>query len=138
MCWLKKIPDFTGLVTTTVLNANIAEGENKIPDGSGLVTTTFYNAKIREVGNKILSVSDLAKETDFNAKISDVEAKYSITFDCNKITAEILEIKIKEKVLVDQSSISFLVKNSGLNTKLATLAKKKAELKTWQNKIVKL
>ena len=121
MCWLKKIPDFTGLVTTTVLNANIAEGENKIPDGSGLVTTTFLNTKIREVGNKIPSVSDLAKETDFNAKIS----KYSITFDCNKITAEILEIKIKEKVLVDQSSISFLVKNSGLNTKLATLAKKK-------------
>ena len=134
MCWLKKIPDFTGLVTTTVLNTNIAEGENKIPDGSGLVTTTFLNAKIREVGNKIPSVSDLAKETDFNAKIS----KYSITFDCNKITAEILEIKIKEKVLVDQSSISFLVKNSGLNTKLATLAKKKAELKAGQNKIVKL
>ena len=93
MCWLKKIPDFTGLVTTTVLNTNIAEGENKIPDGSGLVTTTFLNAKIREVGNKIPSVSDLAKETDFNAKIS----KYSITFDCNKITAEILEIKIKRK-----------------------------------------
>ena len=64
------------------------------------MTTTFLNAKIREVGNKIPSVSDLAKEADFNAKISDVEAKYSTTFDCNKITAEILEIKIKEKVLV--------------------------------------
>ena len=34
-----KIPDISGLVTTTVLNTKTGEVENKIPDTSGLVTT---------------------------------------------------------------------------------------------------
>ena len=39
----KKIPDASGLVTTTVLNTETAEQnvENKIPDTSDLVATTF-------------------------------------------------------------------------------------------------
>ena len=32
-----KIPDVSGLVTTTVLNTEISEVENKIPNASGLV-----------------------------------------------------------------------------------------------------
>ena len=48
-----------------------------------------------------------------------------------------LDAKIKENKLVDQSNISSLVKNFDLNTKLATLARK-AELKEEQDKIWKL
>ena len=55
----------------------------------------------------------------------------------NEFTSDILDVKIKQKELIDKSSISNLVKNSNLNTKLATLAIK-AELKAEQDKIVKL
>ena len=57
--------------------------------------------------------------------------------DYNKFTKEILDAKIKEKGSVNKSDISHLVQNSDLNTKLTTLATK-AELKTEQDKIVKL
>ena len=42
----------------------------------------------------------------------------------SKLTKEILDAKIKEKKLGDKSDIFNLGKNSTLNTKLATLAKK--------------
>ena len=60
--------------------------------------------------------------------------KYCATSDYNKFTSEILESKIKVKNIVDKSNISNLVKNSGLNAKLATLAPK-AELKVEHHKI---
>ena len=50
---------------------------------------------------------------------------------------ETLFAKIKEKGLLDRSSISNLIKNSDLKTKLATSATA-AELKPQQDKIVKL
>ena len=62
---------------------------------------------------------------------------YFITSNYNKFTKEILDAKIKEKKLVDQSDICNLVRNSDLSTKLATFVKK-AELKAEQDKIVKL
>ena len=49
----------------------------------------------------------------------------------------LLELKIKEKALVDKSSVFSLVKTSDLNTKLATLTTK-AALKTEQDKTVPL
>ena len=49
----------------------------------------------------------------------------------------ILDTRVKEKELVDNSDISNLVKNSNLNTELGLLAAK-AELKAEQDKIVKL
>ena len=36
---IKKIPDTSGLVTTTVLNTKISEIENKIPDNSKYIIT---------------------------------------------------------------------------------------------------
>ena len=36
---IKKIPDTSGLVTTTVLNTKISENENKIPDNSKYIIT---------------------------------------------------------------------------------------------------
>ena len=60
--------------------------------------------------------------------------KHFTTSDKNKSTSEILDPKIKEKVLVNESNISNLVKNPDLNTKLVTLATK-TELKAVKDKI---
>ena len=57
----------------------------RIPDASGLVTTTILITKIGEVENKMPGTSGLVKKTDYNAKISDIENKYFITSDYNKI-----------------------------------------------------
>ena len=46
---IKKIPDKSGLVTTTALNTKISEDENKIQNITFLVSTTVFNTKIREV-----------------------------------------------------------------------------------------
>ena len=48
----KKIPDASGLVTTTVLNTKISKVTNKIPDTSNSVTTNAFDIKISEVENK--------------------------------------------------------------------------------------
>ena len=77
------------------------------------MTTAVLNTKIDEAENKIY-VSGLVQKTDYDAKTSDIE----------------------EKELLHKSNISNLVKNSDLNTKLATLATR-AELKAEQDKIVK-
>ena len=66
-----------------------------------------------------------------------IEGKYFPTADYNKFTSDILDIKIKQKELVNKSDISNLVKDSDLNQKLAIL-ETKAELKAEQNKIAKL
>ena len=55
---MKKIPDFTSLMTITVLNKTISEVEQKILNTSSLVTTAALNIKTGEVENKI---SDHAK-----------------------------------------------------------------------------
>ena len=106
---IKKIPDTSGLVTTTVLNTKISEVENKILDTSRLVTTTVLNTKISEVENKIPSVNDLVKKTDYDAKIKYIEGKYFTTADYNadynKFTSDILDVKIKQKELVNKSDI---------------------------------
>ena len=51
---LRKNPDFSGLVTTIVVNKRISEVKNKILDIVSLVTTTSPNMKIGDVENKIL------------------------------------------------------------------------------------
>ena len=54
--------------------------DKKIPDVSGLLTTTVLNTKIIEVENKIHDVTGLVKKkTDYDAKISDIEGKYLTT-----------------------------------------------------------
>ena len=92
--------------------------------------------KIEEVQNKIPDVSGLVKKTDYDAKISDIEGKYFTTADYNKFTRDVLDIKIKQKKLVNKSNISNLVKNSDLNRKHIILVTK-AVLKAEQHKIVK-
>ena len=63
---IKKIPDVSGLVTTTV-NKNytkIGKIDNKILDTSGLVTTAVLNTKIKEVEDKIPNVSVLVQRAN--------------------------------------------------------------------------
>ena len=52
-------------------NAIVSEIEGKIPNITGLVTTSALNA----VENKIPSVSNLVKKTNYNTKISKLEKK---------------------------------------------------------------
>ena len=54
--FIKKIPDTSGLVTTTVLDTKISEVENKILNTSSLFTTSVLNTKISEVVNKIFDI----------------------------------------------------------------------------------
>ena len=96
--------------------------ENKILEASGLMTTAVLDTKIGEVENKIRDV-----KTDCNSKISDIEKQYFTVSDYNKFTKNAW-CKNKRKGGV---------KNSDLNTKLATRATK-AELKAEQEKIMTL
>ena len=60
---IKKIPEVSGLATTTVLNTKISEVDNKIPDLNGLVKKTNYDAKILEIEEKYFTTSDDNKFT---------------------------------------------------------------------------
>ena len=74
---------------------------------------------------------------DHDTKRSGTVGKYITTSDYSKFTSDILDVKIKQKELVNNSDVSNHIKISELNTKLATLATK-AKLKAEQDKIVKL
>ena len=63
---VKKIPDTSVLVTTTVLNTKITACENKIPYTSSLVTTTILQTKITEVENKIRDHAICITTQEFN------------------------------------------------------------------------
>ena len=76
----KKITDATTLVHINQYNTDkqILERKNgdvdrKIPDTSGLETTTVLNTKIREIENKLLDTSSLVTTTVLNKKITEVE-----------------------------------------------------------------
>ena len=74
----------------------IGDADKKIPDRNGLLTTTVLNTKIGEVENKIPCVSGFVKKTDYDAKIKD----------CNKFTSDMLDVKVKQKELVNKSDIN--------------------------------
>ena len=84
--------------------------------------------EIIEVNKKIPKLSGLVDKTDYDTKISEIEGKYFATTEHNKIASDILDVKIKQKELVNKSDISNLVANSDLKTKLTALAIK-VELK---------
>ena len=70
----------------------------KIPDVSGFMTTTVFNTKIEEVDHKIPYLSSLFQKTDEkNAKTSEFEGKYFTTSGYNKFVSDILDTKIKQK-----------------------------------------
>ena len=53
---INKIPDIVILITNTVLNTKITEGQNKIPGTSGLLTNSSFNINVGEVENKMSDV----------------------------------------------------------------------------------
>ena len=96
---------------------------------------TLLSIKVSEVKNKTPNVIDLVKKCNYGTKILDIEKKYFTTADY-KFTSATLDAKIKQKELLNKTNFSDLIKDSDLNTKLATLATK-VELKTEQDKILK-
>ena len=90
---IKKIPDISGLVTTTVFNTKISEAENKIPYVSGLVTSTVLNTKISKVENKIPNHDKCITTPEFNkwtvesfaARLKQADLVNNTDFD-NKLT----------------------------------------------------
>ena len=82
MKMLIKKTNMSGLVTTTVLNRTISEVENKIPDTISLVTTAVLN----EVKNKMFD-----------------HAKYVTMQECNQLTAEDIEVRLKQANLVSKT-----------------------------------
>ena len=97
----RKIPDTSGLVTTTVLNTKISEVENKISGSSSLVTTIVLNTKINEVENKIPD-----------------HAKYITTQEFTKLTAENFAARLRQANLV--SKTDFHNKLMSFNRKIAS------------------
>ena len=76
-----------------------------------------YDAKINEIKGEILSITGLVKKTVYNTKISDIEFQYFITSDYNKFMSNILDTKIKEKKLVNESNTSIFINNPDLDKK---------------------
>ena len=61
------------------------------------MTATILNTKIKVVDTKILDLSGLVRKTDYDAKISEIEGKYFTTSSYNKLTGNIVDVKIKLK-----------------------------------------
>ena len=103
----------------------------KIPEGSSLVTTTVLNTNTIEIKNKIPVVSDLVNTTDYDTKMSEIKRKYITSSDHNKFTKEVIDARMKQKESVNKSDISNFKKTSYSNTLAA-----KSELKVEPDKVV--
>ena len=129
-----KIPDITDLATNTTLNAKINEVKKKVPN----ITNLAAPVATTTVENKMSNVSDLVRKADYGAKISEMENKYKYftTSDYNKLTCNILDTKITQLKLVNESGLNEKIETLATKEKMKTLAKK-TELKAKQDKIVK-
>ena len=58
---------------TKIWRKYVRDVTNKVPDLTGLLTTTVFDTKIREVENKTLNVRALVKKTVLDAKISKIK-----------------------------------------------------------------
>ena len=86
------------------------------------------------VENKVSNVINLVIKTDYDAKMSDIENKCFTKSDYNKFMQNILDVKVKEKELMDKSALPGYINNADLNKKVSTLAMK-VDLKSEQDKI---
>ena len=119
-----KIPEVSGLVTTTILK--LGEVENNIPDTSGLVTAAVLNTKLGEVENKTPDVIGLVKKTNYNAKIFDTEKKYFTISDYNKFLRKIRDAKVQQANIATDSDLYIVSQGANKNKekigKLQTLS----------------
>ena len=80
---IKKRPDTSGLVTTTVLNTKISEVENKIPNHDKYITTPEFNnltpenftAKLKQA-NLVTKTAFANNLTSFNRQITSNKTKH--------------------------------------------------------------
>ena len=66
------------------------------------------------IENKIPDISNLVTKTDYDAKILDLESEYVTTADY-KFTSQILDVKIKQKGLVNTSAVAGFLNNADLD-----------------------
>ena len=59
---IKKVPDTSSLVTTTVLNTKISEAENKIPNHDKYITSPEFNKLTVECCAARLTQANLLKK----------------------------------------------------------------------------
>ena len=111
----KKIPDVSGLVTTTVLNTNIGSLYKK--------KKTDYVAKLSEIKKKKLK--------------HDYNNKYVTTKKFNRLLAENYTASLKQANLATKSDIDDFVEKTGFDDKLRNLNKKVTSNKKKQVEIKK-
>ena len=72
---MKKIPDTSGLVTTTVLNTKISEVENKTPNHDKYITAPEFNKITAENFTARLKQANLVIKNDFDKKLTSFNRK---------------------------------------------------------------
>ena len=70
-----KIPNTSGLVTTTVLNTKISEVENKTPNHDKYITTPEFNMVTAENFPARLKQANLVIKNDFDKKLTSFNRK---------------------------------------------------------------
>ena len=67
---IKKIPDTSALVTSTILNTKVSEIENKIPENSKYITNQEFHKLTVENFEARLKQADLVNKPDFDEKLT--------------------------------------------------------------------
>ena len=109
-CLKKSIP----LILVNWVAKKIVMLRSKIKKKKYLVLLS-YSAAVTAVENKIPNISNQVKKEDYVEKIKEIEGKYFTTYDYNKITNNIHDAKIKNKILVNRSDISGIIHNTDLD-----------------------
>ena len=122
----------TNLATNATLNAKIDKVKNEIPSINNFAVT----AALTNIENGIPNVNDQNKKADYNAKLSETKKNILLLLN-NKFTNNILDAKITEKKLANESGSDDNMKTPATKGDVNTLVIK-AELKADQDKIVKL
>ena len=122
----------TNLATNATLNAKIDKVKNEIPSINNFAVT----AALTSIENEIPNVNDQNKKADYNAKLSETKKNILLLLN-NKFTNNILDAKITEKKLANESGSYDNMKTPATKGEVNTLVIK-AELKADQDKIVKL
>ena len=122
----------TNLATNATLNAKTDKVKNEIPSINNFAVT----AALTSIENGIPNVNDQNKKADYNAKLSETKKNILLLLN-NKFTNNILDAKITEKKLANESGSDDNMKTPATKGEVNTLVIK-AELKAGQDKIVKL
>ena len=114
--------DTSGFVKKTDCDSKIKEIKGEIPSITGLDTAA---AAFNDAKNKIPDISDLVKKQIMMLKINKIlRVNIIIASNYNKFMNEILDLKTKNKKLVNKSDISEFIQNTDLDGKMKKLATK--------------